>query len=246
MGFCFHSRIYSTLSFFITRSVSSHVIWKIETFIEENTRYKKLCYIGQWCLSPLQSRHLGTSHSSPNRHQLLHRIFLNLLEGLKSLPFQRWFLVLGKARSRRAPNLGCSGAESPGWFDVLPKNCRRRDAWVGALSWWSRQTPVARSSGLLNHLNSFHRGMVKLNAKFDANSLLYSLILNVMTTQYTQQHLLPPLTSIAKSSLFMHAHSSPLFLAARLHWCHTNHTRSIKNGWTFSTQTLYFPLQALI
>ena len=146
MGFCLHSRIYSTLSFFIMRSVSSHVIWKIETFIEENTRYKKLCYIGQWCLSPLQSRHLGTSHSSPNRHQLLHRIFLNLLEGLKSLPFQRWFLVLGKARSHRAPNLRCSGAESPGWFAVLPKKlCRRCYAWVGALLWSSSRSLVPHS-----------------------------------------------------------------------------------------------------
>ena len=29
--------------------------------------------------------------------------------------------VLGKFRSCRAPNLGCSGAESPGWFDVFPQ-----------------------------------------------------------------------------------------------------------------------------
>ena len=55
-------------------------------------------------LSPLQSRHLGTSHSSPsvsstvqklcktlcgNRHQLPRLIFLNLIENLKSLPSQR-------------------------------------------------------------------------------------------------------------------------------------------------------------
>ena len=32
-------------------------------------------------------------------------------------------LVLGKARSHRAPNLGYRGAESLGWFGVLPKNC---------------------------------------------------------------------------------------------------------------------------
>ena len=31
-------------------------------------------------------------------------------------------LSFGKARSHRAPNLGCSGAESPGWFDVSTKN----------------------------------------------------------------------------------------------------------------------------
>ena len=30
-------------------------------------------------------------------------------------------LVWGKARSHRAPILGCRGAESPGWFDVSPK-----------------------------------------------------------------------------------------------------------------------------
>ena len=31
-------------------------------------------------------------------------------------------LVLGKARSHRAPNLDYSEAESPGWLDVSPKN----------------------------------------------------------------------------------------------------------------------------
>ena len=31
-------------------------------------------------------------------------------------------LVLGKARSHRAPNMVCRGAESPGRFDVSPKN----------------------------------------------------------------------------------------------------------------------------
>ena len=31
-------------------------------------------------------------------------------------------LVLGKVRSQRVPNLYCSRDESPGWFDVLPKN----------------------------------------------------------------------------------------------------------------------------
>ena len=30
-------------------------------------------------------------------------------------------LVLGKARSRRVPNLGCRGPESPERFDVIPK-----------------------------------------------------------------------------------------------------------------------------
>ena len=53
----------------------------------------------------------------------------------------------------------------------------RRDAWVGALSWWSCQSPVAQSCRLLSHLNSFRGGTFKPNSKFDADSLLYSLIL---------------------------------------------------------------------
>ena len=49
-------------------------------------RYKiqETLYIGQWCLSLLQSRHLGTSHSSPNHHHLPHHIFLNLINDLNA------------------------------------------------------------------------------------------------------------------------------------------------------------------
>ena len=50
-------------------------------------KIQEILYIGQWRPRPLQSRHLGTSHSSPNRHQLSHCIFLILIDGLKSLPF---------------------------------------------------------------------------------------------------------------------------------------------------------------
>ena len=94
-------------------------------------------------------------------------------------------LVLGKARSRRVPNLGYRGAESPVWFDVSPNNYAWNVIHEWACSWWSCQSSVAQSWGLLNYPNSFLRGMFKLNAKFDADSLLYSVILNVMTTQYT-------------------------------------------------------------
>ena len=45
-------------------------------------------YIGQWHLSPLQSRHLGTSHSSPSCHQLPFPIFHQWSE---ISPFQRRF-----------------------------------------------------------------------------------------------------------------------------------------------------------
>ena len=91
---------------------------------------------------------------------------------------------------------------------------------------------------LLNHPNSFHRGMFKLKSYYDADSLLYSLshfecnghILHTLT----QWRLLPPLTSTMKLSLFTHAYSSPLSLAARLYRCCTNCSCYINNGWTFS------------
>ena len=91
---------------------------------------------------------------------------------------------------------------------------------------------------LLNHLNSFRRGMFKLNAKFDADLLLY--LLSHFESEghtvhmLTQQCLLPPLTSTVKSPLFMYAHCSPLSLAARSHRCPTNCSRYINDGWTFS------------
>ena len=74
-------------------------------------------------------------------------------------------------------------------------------------------------------------------------------ILNVMATQYAcsvQGCLLPLLTGTVKSSLFTHAHSSPLSLAARLHRCCTNHSHYINNSWTFSRQTSYSVLIHLI
>ena len=103
------------------QKVSSHVICKIQTFIEEDD---------------LQSRHLGTSHSSPNVSSTVQNTLQNpLLELPSAAPsyfpeshqlseissLSKMISVLGKARSCRAPNLGYRGPESPGWFDVSPK-----------------------------------------------------------------------------------------------------------------------------
>ena len=114
----------------------------------------------------------------------------------------------------------------------------RCDAWVGVLSWWRCQSPVAHSCSFQNHPNNFHGGTFKLNRKFDADTLLYNLSHfewdGHTVHMLTQQCLPPPLTSTVKLSLFIHAHSSPLPLAARLHWCCTNHSCYINNGWTFS------------
>ena len=96
---------------------------------------------------------------------------------------------------------------------------------------------------LLNHPNSFCGGIFKINAKFDADLLFYSLSHfecdGHTVHMLTEWCLLPSLTSRVKLSLFTRVFSSPLFLAARLHRCHTNCSRYINNGWTFSGQTSY-------
>ena len=84
----------------------------------------------------------------------------------------------------------------------------------------------------------FCGGMFKPNAKFDADSLLCSLShfeCDGRTVHMPTQRCLPsPLASTVKSSSFTHMHPSPLSLAGRSHWCRTNHSRRINNGWTFS------------
>ena len=124
----------------------------------------------------------------------------------------------------------------------MPQSPSKQAPWD--LTQFSQSPSAAHSCDLLNLPNSFQGGTFKLNAKFDAGSLLCSLShfeCDGHTVQIlTQLHLPPPLTSTAKSSLFTHEHSSPLTLAARLHGCCTNRSHYINNGWTFSGQTPYF------
>ena len=86
-------------------------------------RYKiqETLYIGQWCLSPLQSRHLGTSQFSQST-SAAPSYFTDPHPWSQIFSLSKVILVLGKARSHRAPNLGYRGAESPGRFDVSLKN----------------------------------------------------------------------------------------------------------------------------
>ena len=96
--------------------------------------------------------------------------------------------------------------------------------WYMSRAWlrWSCQSPVAQSFRLLNDLNSSCGGMFKLKDKIWCRfvALLGHFECDSHTVHMlTQQHLLPPLTSTVKSSLFTHAHPRPVFLAARLHQC---------------------------
>ena len=96
---------------------------------------------------------------------------------------------------------------------------------------------------LLNHPHSYCEGMFKLNAKFDAHSLLCLLSYfecGSHTVHTLTQWCLPiPSTSTVNSSLFIQAHSSPLSLAARLHQCRTNRSHNINSGWTFPDRPSY-------
>ena len=119
-------------------------------------------------------------------------------------PFKGDF-SFGKVRSHRAPNLGCRGAESPGWFDVLTKN----SAWDGMHEWahcrdeaanhhlpiavafWNIQIVFTEEClSLMKNLMQIHRSTC-------------SVILNVTATQCTcslNVSITPPLTSTVKSS----------------------------------------------
>ena len=130
-------------------------------------------------------------------------------------------LVWGKARSHRVPNLGCRGLSHLG--DLTFHQNTLQEQWCisgWALQWWSCQSAIAHSCGLLNHSNSFHGRIFKLYATFHTDLLLYSLTHfecdGHTVHMLTQWHLPPPLTSTVKLSLFMHVHSRPLSLAALL------------------------------
>ena len=134
-------------------------------------KIQETLYIGQWCLSSLQSRLLGPQQ------------FFQLPS---AAPFKGDF-SLGKTRSHRAPNLGSRGAESPGWFDVLLKNSAQdvihervhchdkatnHQLLIAAAFWIIWIVSVKECSSLTQNLIQIHCST-------------HSDILNVMATQYT-------------------------------------------------------------
>ena len=154
----------------------------------------------------------------------------------------RVIVVLGKSRSHRAPNLGYRGAESPGWLNVLPKI----SAWDVMHEWAycpdeaaNHQLPMAVVFWIIQIVSTEEYSKLMQNL-IQIKCSTCSVILNAMATQCTcslDGFYLPPLTGTVKLSLFIHAHSSPVALAVRLHPCRTKRSRNINNGWTFTGQT---------
>ena len=90
-------------------------------------------------------------------------------------------LVLGKARSHWVPNLGCRAAESPGWFDVSPKSPRERACCHDEAA--NLQLLISAAFWVI--WVSMEEWSWNVNGKSEADSLFYSIILNVTATQYT-------------------------------------------------------------
>ena len=132
-------------------------------------------------------------------------------------------LALGKARSHTVPNVG--RLSHLGDLMLCQKTLHRMWWMSGMLLWWSCQSPVAHSYSLLHHPNSVREGMFKLNATFDAESLLYSLS-HFWVEQPHSTHAHWTATTIPTVY--------PVPLAAWLHQCCTNHSLSINNGWSVS------------
>ena len=150
-------------------------------------RYKiqETVYIGQSHLRPLQSRHVGTSHSSPNPHQL--PCFPKSHQWTEIPSLSEVILVLENARSCRAPNLGCRGAESPGWFDVSPKN----SAWnvMHKQGHYSNeaanhQLPIAVAFWIIQIVSTEECSSLTQHL-MQIPCSTHSVILNAMATQYT-------------------------------------------------------------
>ena len=151
-------------------------------------RYKiqETLYIGQWHLSLLQSRHLGTSHSSPNRHQLPRRTFLNLTDGLKSLSFQRWFWFWEKPAVTGHLIWAVEGLNH---LDDLMfhQKTLRRDAWAGTLLWQSchHQLPIAAAFWVIQ-IVAIEECFSLTQDLMQIYCSVHSVILNVRATQYTR------------------------------------------------------------
>ena len=104
---------------------------------------------------------------------------------ISSLP--KVILVLGKAKSHRAPNLGLSVAESPGWFDVLPKNSAQDMMHEQAHCCdeaANHQLPIAEAFWII-WIVSAKECLSLMQHLMQIRASTHSVILNATATQYT-------------------------------------------------------------
>ena len=156
------------------QKVSSHVLWKIETFIEEDTRHKKHCTQDNDASVPFKVGTLGPHTVLP--------VTISCPVVLSWISLMVWnlFPFKGNFRSWRSQKLQGAksdyrGAGAPGWLDVSPKALHKTWCMSGCVVEMKLPVTGTHSCGLPNHPSTFCGGIFKLNAKFHADLLLYSL-----------------------------------------------------------------------
>ena len=133
--------------------------------------------------------------------------------------FSKVILVLGKASSHRAPNMGYSWAESPGWFDVLPNkpapdvmhervHCCDETA--------NHPLPIVATFWIIKIVFSERSSLMQNLMQIRCSTCSVIWMWWPHSTHAHSMTSTAPLTSTAEPSLFTHVHSSPLSLAARL------------------------------
>ena len=144
-------------------------------------------------------------------------------------------------RNYRAPNLGYSGAESPGWLHVLPKI----SAWDVMHEWAycpdeaaNHHLPMAVVFWIIQIVSTEEYSKLMQNL-IQIKCSTCSVILNAMVTQYTCSLIgfYHPHWLVQWSCHCSHMHI-PLH-SPRSHWCCAKCSHYINNGWTFSIKTLY-------
>ena len=166
------------------QKVSSHALWKRETFIEEDTRYKKHCTQDNDASVPFKVDTLGphtilpVSISCPVVFSWISLMVWNLF------PLKGDFSFGNSQKSQGAKCGLWWGWVTCGVWCFTKTLCRRHDAWAGTLSWWSCQLPVAHSNWVIRIVSTEECSSLMQNLM----QICYSthlVILNVMATQYT-------------------------------------------------------------
>ena len=103
------------------QKVSIHVVWKTETFIEEDTRYKKHYTQDNDTSVPFKGGTLGPHTVLPIAISCSIIFSWISLMVWNLFPFKGDF-SFGKNQKLQGAKSGPYAAESPGWFDVLPIN----------------------------------------------------------------------------------------------------------------------------
>ena len=168
------------------QKVSSHAIWKTETFIEEDTRYKKHCAQDNDASVPFKAGTLA-SHTvfliaicCPVIFSWISFMVWNLF------PFKSDFSFKKSQKSQSSRSRLYGGWVTRVIWCFAKKLCMRCYAWDGVLSWWSsnHQLPITGAFWIIKIVCAEECLRLTQNLMQICCSTC-SVLLNVMATQYT-------------------------------------------------------------